>query len=136
MLQDMQLCGSFWMYSSLNIPIWDGGDCFMVEIMVWLLSGFGVALTLILLGGAAQARSLPAGVLFLVFGVLLFPFTLYISIIAALVYLIGVVIVLVNICCCGESLADEDGKGDVKSNNSLKQVKIEKVSKESMDIKP
>jgi len=135
-LQDMQLCGSFWMYSSLNIPIWDGGDCRWMETFVWVFSFLGVLFTLLLLCGAAGARSLPAGVLALVFGVLLFPFALYISIIAALVYLIGVVIVLVNICCCGGSLADEDGKGDVKSNNSLKQVKIEKVSKESMDIKP
>ena len=108
----------------------------MMEVIVWMFSGFGALLTLASLFGAAEARSLPAGVLFLVFGVLLFPFTLYISIIAVLVYLIGVVIVLVNICCCGGSLADEDGKGDVKSNNSLKQVKIERVSKESMDIKP
>ena len=108
----------------------------MMEIMVFMFSGFGAFLTLALLFTAAGARSLPAAVLVLVFGVLLFPFALYISIIAALVYLIGVVIVLVNICCCGGSLADEDGKGDVKSNNSLKQVKIEKVSKESMDIKP
>ena len=136
MLQGMQLCGSFLMYSNLNIPTWDVGNCFMMEVIVWMFSGFGAFLTLVLLFGAAEARSLPAGVLVLVFGVLLFPFTLYISIIAALVYLIGVVIVLVNICCCGGSLADEDGKGDVKSNNSLKQVKIEKVSKESMDIKP
>jgi len=135
-LQDMQLCGSFLMYSSLHIPIWDGGNCFMMEIVVWVFYIFGLFFTLLLLFGAAGARSLPVGVLALVLGVLLFPFTLYISIIAVLVYLIGVVIVLVNICCCGESLADEDGKGDVKSNNSLKQVKIEKVSKESMDIKP
>ena len=125
----MQLCGSFWMYSSLNIPIWDGGDCFMMEIMVFMFSGFGAFLTLALLFTAAGARSLPAAVLVLVFGVPLFPFALYISIIAALVYLIGVVIFLLNICCCGGSLADEDGKGDVKSNNSLRRVRINGVSK-------
>ena len=136
MLQDMQLCMSFLIYSNLNIPTWDGGNCFMMEVMVFMFSGFGAFLTLVLLFTAAGARSLPAAVLVLVFGVLLFPFTLYISIIAVLVYLIGVVIFLVYICCCGGSLADEDGKGDVKSNNSLKQVKIETVSKESMDIKP
>jgi len=128
-LQDMQLCGSFWMYSSLNIPIWDGGDCFMMEVMVFMFSGFGAFLTLALLFAAAGARSLPAAVLVLVFGVLLFPFTLYISIIAVLVYLIGVVIFLVYICCCGGSLADEDGKGDEESKNGLKRVKIETVSK-------
>ena len=125
----MQLCGSFWMYSSLNIPIWDGGDCFMMEVMVFMFSGFGAFLTLALLFAAAGARSLPAAVLALVLGVLLFPFTLYISIIAALVYLIGVVIFLVYICCCGGSLADEDGKGDEESKNGLKRVKIETVSK-------
>ena len=129
MLQDMQLCGSFWMYSSLNIPIWDGGDCFMMEVMVFMFSGFGAFLTLVLLFTAAGARSLPAAVLVLVFGVLLFPFALYISIIAALVYLIGVVIVLVIIYCCGGSLADEDGKGDEESKNSLRRVRINEVSK-------
>ena len=129
MLQDMQLCGSFWMYSSLNIPIWDGGDCFMMEVMVFMFSGFGAFLTLALLFTAAGARSLPAAVLVLVFGVLLFPFTLYILIIAALVYLIAVVIFLVYICCCGGSLADEDGKGDEESKNSLRRVRINEVSK-------
>jgi len=128
-LQGMQLCGSFLMYSNLNIPTWDVGNCFMMEVIVWMFSGFGAFLTLVLLFGAAEARSLPAGVLVLVFGVLLFPFTLYISIIAALVYLIGVVIFLVYICCCGGSLADEDGKGDEESKNGLKRVKIETVSK-------
>ena len=125
----MQLCGSFWMYSSLNIPIWDGGNCFMMEVMVFMFSGFGAFLTLALLFAAAGARSLPAAVLVLVFGVLLFPFALYISIIAALVYLIGVVIFLVYICCCGGSLADEDGKGDEESKNSLRRVRINGVSK-------
>jgi len=125
----MQLCGSFWMYSSLNIPIWDGGDCFMMEVMVFMFSGFGAFLTLALLFAAAGARSLPAAVLVLVFGVLLFPFALYISIIAVLVYLIGVVIFLVYICCCGGSLADEDGKGDEESKNSLRRVRINEVSK-------
>ena len=129
MLQDMQLCGSFLVYSSLHIPIWDGGDCFMMETVVWVFYIFGLLFTLLLLFAAAGARSLPAAVLVLVFGVLLFPFTLYISIIAALVYLIGVVIFLVYICCCGGSLADEDGKGDEESKNGLKRVKIETVSK-------
>ena len=129
MLQDMQLCGSFLMYSNLNIPTWDVGNCFMMEVIVWMFSGFGAFLTLVSLFGAAEARSLPAGVLFLVFGVLLFPFALYISIIAALVYLIGVVIFLVYICCCGGSLADEDGKGDEESKNSLRRVRINEVSK-------
>ena len=125
----MQLCGSFLMYSSLHIPIWDGGNCFMMEIVVWVFYIFGLIFTLLLLCGAAGARSLPAGVLALVFGVLLFPFALYISIIAALVYLIGVVIVLVIIYCCGGSLADEDGKGDEESKNSLRRVRINGVSK-------
>ena len=129
MLQDMQLCGSFLVYSSLHIPIWDGGNCFMMEIVVWVFYIFGLLFTLLLLFAAAGARSLPVGVLALVLGVLLFPFTLYISIIAALVYLIGVVIFLVYICCCGGSLADEDGKGDEESKNSLRRVRINEVSK-------
>jgi len=125
----MQLCMSFLIYSNLNIPTWDGGNCFMMEVMVFMFSGFGAFLTLALLFTAAGARSLPAAVLVLVFGVLLFPFALYISIIAALVYLIGVVIVLVIIYCCGGSLADEDGKGDEESKNSLRRVRINGVSK-------
>ena len=125
----MQLCGSFWMYSSLNIPIWDGGDCRWMETFVYVVGCFwvGFAAWLVYVGFGLKNFSLVA--CSLVFGALLFPFALYISIIAALVYLIGVVIVLVIIYCCGGSLADEDGKGDEESKNSLRRVRINEVSK-------
>jgi len=128
-LQDMQLCGSFWMYSSLNIPIWDGGDCRWMETFVKIFGCFWVGLAAWLVYVAFCLKNFSLVACSLVFGALLFPFALYISIIAALVYLIGVVIVLVIIYCCGGSLADEDGKGDEESKNSLRRVRINEVSK-------
>ena len=125
----MQLCGSFWMYSSLNIPIWDGGDGQWMEIFVQIFGCFWVGLAAWLVYVAFCLKNFSLVACSLVFGALLFPFALYISIIAALVYLIGVVIFLVYICCCGGSLADEDGKGDEESKNSLRRVRINEVSK-------
>jgi len=74
--QDM-MCGDFWIYSGLHMPLWDGGDCRTLATFVYIFTVVGFCFTAGSVIGMCRNGHLLYSVFCLVFGIVISPFILY-----------------------------------------------------------
>jgi len=89
------LCGSFWIYKNLHIPLWDGGDCHAMETAIEIFTVLLIIAGGVFFTGGLMGRGFLVGSLVLVVFVFLSPFFFYIY--AAVTVFFVVCVILMSI---------------------------------------
>ena len=137
------MCGDFWIYSGLHMPLWDGGDCRTLATFVYIFTVVGFCFTAGSVIGMCRNGHLLYSVFCLVFGIVISPFILYMLAgieVAGLLFLLGWAIlglvVLLCSCCCRNQDKKAEEKSDNSSSSKLSRVRIDigDVQKQGTEI--
>jgi len=137
------MCGDFWIYSGLHMPLWDGGDCQTLKTFVYVFTVVGFCFTAGSVIGMCRNGHLLYSVFCLVFGIVISPFILYMLVgieVAGLLFLLGWAIlglvVLLCSCCCRNQDKKAEKKSDNSSSSKLSRVRIDigDVQKQGTEI--
>ena len=126
------MCGDFWIYSGLHMPLWDGGDCRTLATFVYIFTVVGFCFTAGSVLVMCRNGHLLYSVFCLVFGIVISPFILYMLAgieVAGLLFLLGWAIlglvVLLCSCCCRNQDKKAEKKSDNSSSSKLSRVRID-----------
>jgi len=137
------MCGDFWIYSGLHMPLWDGGDCQTLKTFVYVFTVVGFCFTAGSVLVMCRNGHLLYSVFCLVFGIVISPFILYMLVgieVAGLLFLLGWAIlglvVLLCSCCCRNQDKKAEEKSDNSSSSKLSRVRIDigDVQKQGTEI--